>query len=130
QILGLSASQCTQETTIPLSRDIQREKIIYETIDLKKTSLRANVVNHISRLMDLQISTGYVSSNLALPQNDNNVFGILPSGLLGFADTTSGGYGFLTPRQATLISAGQRIERFTGGLNLTFRPSSFLTIRG
>jgi len=130
QHYGVNAQGGTEVTTYFVSGDFQREKGIYETSDLRKTSLRANLTNHISRLMDLQVTTGYVSSNLALPQNDNNVFGILPSGLLGFADTTNGGYGFLTPRQAMLIDAGQRIERFTGGLNLTFRPASFLTMRG
>ena len=81
--------------------------------------------------LDIGITTAYVSSDLALPQNDNNSFGILPSGLLGSADSTSnGGYGFLTPQQAEKVEAGQRIERFTGGLNINFRPWSFLTVRG
>jgi TonB-dependent SusC/RagA subfamily outer membrane receptor len=130
QHYGLTASGGSEATTFFVSGDFQHEKGIYETSDLKKTNVRANITNQISRLMDIQVSTGYVSSTLALPQNDNNVFGILPSGLLGFSDTTNGGYGFLTPQQAKLIDAGQRIERFTGGMNLSFRPSSFLTMRG
>src|SRR5438270_9785853 len=130
QHYGLAASGGNEITTFYVSGDFQRERGIFQSNDLSKTSLRANLRNQVSRLMDLSISTAYVSSDLALPQNDNNSFGILPSGLLGGTDSTNGGYGFLTPQQAELIRAGQRIERFTGGLNLTFRPWSFLSMRG
>src|SRR5207245_816411 len=135
QHYGLSTSGGNEVTTFYLSGDYQREKGIYESNDLKKTSLRANMHNTVSRLLDLSANVGYVSSLLALPQNDNNDQGILPSGLLGlpasfFTDTTNGGYLFLTPQQANLISTTQRVERFTGGLTLNFRPASFLTMRG
>src|SRR5207244_9218660 len=97
-------------TTFYVSGDFQREKGIFRSNDLKKTSLRANLRNQVSRLMDIGITTAYVSSDLALPQNDNNSFGILPSGLLGSADSTSNnGYGFLDPQIAQLGQGGQRI---------------------
>jgi len=131
QHYGLSASGGNEITTFYVSGDFQREKGVFRSNDLKKTSLRANLRNQVSRLMDISVTTAYVSSDLALPQNDNNSFGILPSGLLGSADSSNnGGYGFLTPAQAEKVQAGQRIERFTGGLNLNFRPWSFLTVRG
>jgi TonB-linked SusC/RagA family outer membrane protein len=145
QHYGLSASGGTEVTTFYISGDFQREKGIYESNDLKKTNLRANIRNQISRLLDLTATVGYVTSNVALPQNDNNDQGIASSGLLGFPwDTVAptgnpsnpalpavkGGYRFLTPAQANLISTTQRVERFTGGLNLNFRPASFLTMRG
>jgi len=130
QQYGVSASGGNELTTFFVSGDFQREKGIFESNDLKKTNLRANLRNQISRLMDLGISVGYVSSDLNLPQNDNNVDGILSSGLLGFPDTTNGGYGFLRPDQANQLSSVQRVERFTGGLTLNFRPVSFLTMRG
>ncbi|HEX9347273.1 MAG TPA: SusC/RagA family TonB-linked outer membrane protein [Gemmatimonadales bacterium] len=145
QHYGLSASGGTEVTTFYVSGDFQREKGIYESNDLKKTSLRANIRNQVSRLMDLTATVGYVTSNLALPQNDNNDQGIASSGLLGFPwDTIAptgnpanpslpaikGGYRFLTPTQANLISTTQRVERFTGGLNVNFRPASFLAMRG
>src|SRR5438876_6013062 len=131
QHYGLAASGGNEITTFYVSGDFQRERGIFQSNDLSKTSRRANLRNQVSRLMDLSISTAYVSSDLALPQNDNNSFGILPSGLLGSSDSTNnGGYGFLTPQQAQAVRAGQRIERFTGGLNLNFRPWSFLTMLG
>jgi len=131
QHYGLNASGGNEITTFYVSGDFQREKGIFQSNDLKKTSLRANLRNQVSRLMDISVTTAYVSSDLALPQNDNNSFGILPSGLLGGTDSTvNNGYGFLDPQIAQLVQAGQRIERFTGGLNLNFRPWSFLTLRG
>ncbi len=130
QHYGVSASGGTEITTFYVSGDFQREKGVYESNDLKKTSLRANIRNQVSRLMDLTATVGYVTSNVALPQNDNNDQGIVSSGLLGFPNKTNGGYRFLTPAEANLISTTQRVERFTGGLNLNFRPASFLTMRG
>src|SRR2546425_7937727 len=131
QHYNLSAQGGNEITTFYVSGDFQREKGIFRSNDLKKTSLRANLRNQVSRLLDIAITTAYVSSDLALPQNDNNSFGILPSGLLGGTDSTvNDGYGFLSPSVAQQVEAGQRIERFTGGLNLNFPPASFLSVRG
>jgi TonB-linked SusC/RagA family outer membrane protein len=140
QHYGVSASGGSDITTFYVAGDFQREKGVYESNDLKKTSLRANLHNQISRLMDLSISAGYTSSDVNLPQNDNNNQGILSSGLLGFAFDTvaplarvsdpNGGYRFLNPAQANQVVAAQRVERFTGGMTLSFRPLSFLSFNG
>jgi len=135
QQYGVNASGGNEVTTFYLAGDFQREKGVYESNDLKKTSLRANLHDQVSRLLDLQANVGYVSSNLNLPQNDNNNQGILSSGLLGNPngfqpDTVNGGYGFATPAQANQVVSNERTERFTGGLTANFRPFSFLTMRG
>jgi TonB-linked SusC/RagA family outer membrane protein len=126
----LSAQGGNEITTFYVSGDFQREKGIYESNDLRKTSLRANLTNQVSRLMDIRANVAYVTSNLNLPQNDNNDQGLLPSGLLGFPNSTAGGYRFLTPAEANAISTTQRIERFNGGITANFRPASFLTMHG
>jgi len=130
QHYGISASGGNEATTFYVAGEFQREKGVFESNDLRQTNLRANMRNQISRLMDLSANVGYVTSDLRLPQNDNNDQGLLASGLLGFADTTNGGYAFLTPQQANFIATKERIERFTGGMTLNFRPASFLTMRG
>ena len=136
---GLSASGGSEQTTFYTSGNFERERGVFASNDLRNVSLRANLHNQLSRLMDVTVSTGYVSSDLNLPQNDNNDQGILPSGLLGTSDTSRNfcaqghdchGYGFLTPQEANQIFTGQSIERFTGSLNVNFRPASFLTFRG
>ena len=129
QQYGMSASGGGEQTTYFLSGDFEREKGVYTTNDLRKVNLRANITNQISRLLDIQASTGYTSSELQLPQNDNNALGIVSSGLLGRADTVNSGYGFLTPIQVDNIFVGQRVERYTGSLTANFKPWSFLTLR-
>ena len=136
---GISASGGSEQTTFYTSGSFERERGVFESNDLRRVSLRANLHNQISRLMDVSISTGYVSSDLTLPQNDNNDQGIVSSGLLGTSDTSRNfcaqghdchGYGFLTPQEANKIFTGQGIERFTGSLSANFKPTSFLTFRG
>ncbi len=129
QQYGMSASGGGEQTTFFLSGDFEREKGVYTTNDLRKVNLRANVTNQISRLFDIAASTGYTSSELQLPQNDNNALGIVSSGLLGRADTINSGYGFLTPIQVDNIFVGQRVERYTGSLTANFKPVTFLTLR-
>ena len=129
QQYGMSASGGGEQTTFFLSGDFERENGVYTTNGLRKVNLRANVTNQISRLFDIQASTGYTTSQLALPQNDNNALGIVSSGLLGRADTVNQGYGFLRPLQVDNIFVGQRVERYTGSLTANFKPWSFLTLR-
>jgi len=140
QEYGLTASGGNEATQFFVSGAFQRERGVFESNDLRKTNLRVNVTNQVSRLMDISANMGYVSSLVFLPQNDNNDQGIVSSGLLGYPFDTvapsagvsnpNGGYRFLTPAQAYQISVSQRVERFTGGLNLNFRPTSFLTMLG
>jgi TonB-linked SusC/RagA family outer membrane protein len=130
QQYGISASGGSEATTFYTSGAFEREKGVFASNDLRNVSLRANMHNQVSQRMDISVSTGYVSSDLLLPQNDNNDQGILPSGLLGFSDSSfNHGYGFLTPEQANQIFTGQSIERFTGSVNWNYRPASFLSFR-
>ena len=130
QHYNMNASGGNDVTTFYVSGDFQREKGIYSSSDLRKTSVRANLRDQVSDKMDLTINTGYITSNLSLPQNDNNNQGILSSGLLGFPDTTNGGYGFATPSQITQIITAERVERFIGGATANYRPVSFLALHG
>jgi TonB-dependent starch-binding outer membrane protein SusC len=130
QQYGLSASGGSDLTTFFLSGELEREKGVYHPNDLRQVSLRANVHHQASRLLDIAVSTSYISSDLGLPQNDNNSAGIASSGLLGSANPNVNlGYGFLTPSQSFNIDVMQSIERFTGSVNASFRPTSFLTLR-
>ncbi len=130
QQYGVSASGGSEQTTFFLSGDFEREKGIYTINDLRRVALRANVSNQVSRLLDIQASTGYTSSQLQLPQNDNNALGIVSSGLLGRADTINQGYGFLRPSQVDNIFVAQRVERYSGSIQATFHPWGFLALRG
>jgi TonB-dependent starch-binding outer membrane protein SusC len=129
QQYGLSVSGGTDAVTYFVSGEFEAENGIYAINNLNKRNFRANLHTQVSPKFDLAVNAGYVSSNLRRPQNDNNSFGILASGLLGLTDSTNGGYGFLTPAQSMSIETRQGIERFTGSLNASWRPTSFLTAR-
>lgn len=95
---------------------------------VKRVSLRANLNAQLSQTLALQTSTGYIDGDIRLPQNDNNVVGMLPSGLLGSSDSTNGkgGWGFHTPEEVFWIDTYQNIQRFTQSGTLTWTPTHWL----
>ena len=101
---------------------------------LTQVSLRTNVNANVASNADLQVNVGYVSSVLRLPQNDNNVLGILPSGYFGQASASdtagAGGWGFFRPGEIFSMLRQQNVERFTGSLTMNYRPYSWLSARG
>jgi TonB-linked SusC/RagA family outer membrane protein len=128
--VGLAASGGTERTTFYTSGHFEKENGVYSVNHLRRVSVRANLHDQARPNLDFLISTSYTSSSLRLPENDNNVFGVLSSGFLGSADSTANkGYGFLTPAQSFSIQTFQGIERFTGSLNTKYRPWDFLEFR-
>lgn len=123
---GLNVSGGSKEATYFFSGEQEGERGIYLANQLKRTSLRANVRAQVSSTLDLSVATGFLSSSLRRPENDNNSFGILPSGLLGLTDTTNGGFGFLTPAQSMSLVTNQKINRFTGSMIANWYPRSWL----
>jgi len=130
QQVGANVTGGSDVMTYFVSGEVENENGIYNISNLKRYNLRTNVTAQVSPKTAINVSAGYVSSDLQRPQNDNNSLGILPSGLLGLTDSANGGYAFLTPDQSMSIASFQRIERFTGGVTVDFRPFSFLTTRG
>jgi TonB-dependent starch-binding outer membrane protein SusC len=69
-----------------------------------------------------------------LPQNDNNVTGMLPSGLFGRGFSGTRGnfgseWGFSRPGEVFAILTEQDITRFTTSFNATWRPTTHITAR-
>lgn len=96
----------------------------------RRISLRSNLATHLRSNLDAQANIGYVSSNLRLPQNDNNVLGMLPSGYFGVMDTLGrSNWGFFAPGEIFSLERQQRIERFTGSGSLQWRPLPWLASR-
>ena len=50
---------------------------------LRRVNLRANLSANLSDKLDVQVSSGFVTSSLRLPQIDNNAFGIGSNGFGG-----------------------------------------------
>src|SRR5437870_3793609 len=94
---------------------------------LSRRSARANVDFHVSPRAAVSLAAGYLSSAVRMPLNDNNILGVLPSGFLGFGDSTiNDGWGFFPPGDVFQIRTSQAVERLTGSLRGTWRPLSFL----
>ena len=97
----------------------------------RRISLRSNLSTHLRSNLDVQANIGYVTGKLRLPQNDNNVLGMLPSGYFGTTDTLGAeGWGFFAPGEVFSLERTQRIERFTGSGQVQWRPFSWLSGRG
>jgi TonB-linked SusC/RagA family outer membrane protein len=97
----------------------------------RRISLRSNLSTHLRSNVDVQANIGYVSGKLRLPQNDNNVLGMLPSGYFGTTDTLGrSGWGFFAPGEIFSLERTQRIERFTGSGQVQWRPFNWLSGRG
>ena len=93
----------------------------------RQISMRSNLTAQLSKIVELQTNVGYTSGKLLLPQNDNNVLGMLPSGYFGTTDTLgTPGWGFFAPGEIFSLLRQQNIERFTGSGQLTWRPLSWL----
>jgi TonB-linked SusC/RagA family outer membrane protein len=105
----------------------------YRPNDLTKVSMRSNIQAQLRRNVDVALKTGLVMSNGRLPQNDNNVTGVLPSGLFGkgYQGTRAFGsmWGFQRPGEVFGILTEQSITRFTGSFNTTWRPTAHITAR-
>lgn len=126
---GLNVSGGSEQTTYYLSGELEKEDGVYYNNDLTRYSLRANLTNRPSDKLDIAVATGYTSSDLRLPDNDNNALGFLGSGLLGGSDTLRRGWGFLVPEESYKIRTLQGVERYTGSATIDARPFSFLTAR-
>ncbi len=94
---------------------------------LERASIRVNLNARLYNNLDLSTSIGYVTAEINTPPNDNNVTGILPSGLLGLSDSTDqGGYGFFLPEDIMFVQTQQSIDRFTNSVSALWRPTTWL----
>jgi TonB-linked SusC/RagA family outer membrane protein len=97
--------------------------------DLNKLSLRANASAKVSSKADLQLSLGYVTSRLRLPENDNTLNSVIGSGDgAGVPQDVNRGW-YLIPAEIYAERNRQGIGRFTGGLTANWLPLGWLSTR-
>ena len=125
---NLAASGGSEQTTFYVAGHYTREDGVYQVNQERTVNLVANLHQQTRSNLDFQATAIYASGQLRLPDNDNDVFGVLSSGFLGSSDSGNGrlGYGFLTPAQSFSIRSFQTIDRFTGSVQTNYRPLSFL----
>ena len=136
QKFGGAVSGGVPASTYFLSADAEQEAGVYTTSNLAKLNLRGNISAHPNDKVDLNVSTGFLRSELQLPQNDNNYYGAISNGLAGWpgddpitASNPDGtnGYNPVPPQQFDHIDTRQGVNRFTGGANGAWRPLSWLS---
>lgn len=128
---GLNASGGVNQVTYYLSAENDREQGIFAPNKVNRVNLRANVTTMLSDRLTVAIRSGYVTSFIEMPQNDNNFAGVHLNGNLGYPrdhpDGSTGWY-WQTPEQIFAVEAEQEIARLTGGVNVNFQPLSWLSL--
>ncbi|MFI5279394.1 MAG: SusC/RagA family TonB-linked outer membrane protein [Gemmatimonadales bacterium] len=103
---------------------------VYRPNQLHAVNVRSNIHAVASPTLDFTGTLGLVQSSTYLPQNDNNVTGLLPSGLFGTGYATSPTiYGFFLPGDVSQIQTRQDIDRLTGTVSVNWLPSTWFTGR-
>jgi TonB-dependent starch-binding outer membrane protein SusC len=130
--IGVNVSGGGDVATYYFSAEREGEDGVFLNNELDRVSLRANVRSNIRDDLDLAVSTGYTTSDLSLPQNDNNILGLVSNGLLGFAEDVprTRGYAPVGPDQIYEIDTRQQVDRFVGSANANWRPLDWLSFVG
>lgn len=138
---GFSVTGGGDRATYFLSADIDRDHGVVRPNYLDRASVRANMTGQLTNKVTTQVFTNFISSRLKFPQNDNNILGVISSGLLGsaFNDDTAGApcrvdktcsSGYLsgqTPQQIFAIDTREDVERFIGSSVTTWQALPWLT---
>ena len=129
---GMDASGGSDVAQYFIGGDFSREQGVYEINRQRMISLRSNVRGQLRPNFDLSVNVGYTQNRLRLPQNDNNVRGVIPQGLLGNFenDPVLHGWGFDTPQDIFAINTQQNVEHFTGSTRANWQALSWLSAIG
>lgn len=103
----------------------------------RRVSVRANLGAELTPTLNVNISTGFVTSDQRLPQTDNNTTGLLSNGFggPGFKNNVDAsgrplfGYRLYTPDQFFSETVEQDVNRFLGSGTGTWTPAKWFTGR-
>ncbi|HVA57139.1 MAG TPA: SusC/RagA family TonB-linked outer membrane protein [Gemmatimonadaceae bacterium] len=107
-------------------------------------SLRSNVTAQLKPNVQSTITANYIDRQVGLPQNDNDIYGVMGNILLGKAfncasgvappncrsDTLSHGFYSANPNTFYYWPITQDAKRFVGGANTTWQVTNWLTAMG
>jgi TonB-linked SusC/RagA family outer membrane protein len=151
KLTGLSVAGGSDIATYFVSGEYQREQNVVAINALQRLNLRANLRSQLTKALDMQLTVGYMNSDLRRPQNDNNSFGVVSASLLGRAadctpsgakahpalcsngaDTVSHGYfnPGVDPNDFFNINTRQGVQRLTSGLTSNWTPLNWLAVNG
>jgi TonB-linked SusC/RagA family outer membrane protein len=133
---GANAAGGNDVVTYYVSGDHEYERGVINYNTLNKTNLRANLTAQLRSDLRLQVSSGYVTSGVAVNSNDNSVFSPLINGFIGraffFPNTASGrrnrmNYWQFEPEILQEYVSHQDVDRFTVGTTGTYTPLTWLS---
>jgi TonB-linked SusC/RagA family outer membrane protein len=130
---GASVAGGSDQITYYLGGNFDREQGVFEISQDQRASGRANLSLQMRDNWNIQLGSSYLASHTRFPQNDNNVLGIVSSGLLGnaFDDPTAHGYlSGQVPQAIYAINTRQDVQRFENSVNTSYQPLSWLTATG
>lgn len=134
QKYGVNVAGGGEAATYFISGDVENSNGVYrfDANNLERVNLRANFTGQVREDLDVAVTSGFIASDLRLPQNDNNVLGLLSGGLLGWNDRDAGtnGYLYVDPEQSSAIQTFQDVQRVNGTINLNYRPLEWLSLVG
>ena len=136
---GINVSGGSDAATYYVSADTEDEDGVISFNTLDKRNFRANFTGRPSEKLNIGVTAGYTDSEVALNQNDNNIFSPLINGLLATPvfipgqDTLGAprsrpglGFGFSVADISNIVTF-QEVDRFIGGLNTTYNPLPWLS---
>ncbi|AHG90170.1 TonB-dependent outer membrane protein, SusC/RagA [Gemmatirosa kalamazoonensis] len=142
---GASASGGGDAAQYFVSYDGNFTQGTYAPSKVRMNSGRANINARLRGNLTSQFTTNYVDRRIGLPYNDNNIYGVVPNGVLGKAgncvagntspacvvsgvrDTLGSGFYSRLPSTFYFVSNEQAVRRFIAGNNTTWQPFSWLT---
>jgi TonB-dependent starch-binding outer membrane protein SusC len=132
QKYGLNVSGGGDFMTYFLGGEIEEEQGIYANNHLDRVSLRANLRSQLRDNLDVTVTSGWITSDLRMPWNDNVTGGVIGDALTGEPedDPERRGYALAPPSQLALVDTRQGIRRLTGSLNSNYRPLPWLSVVG
>ena len=130
---GASVTGGTDQITYYVSGNYDKEQGVFEVSQEQRASGRANLSVQMRDNWNVQLGTSYLAAHTRLPQNDNNVLGVVSSGLLGNAFDDPVAHGYLSgqiPQAIYAINTHQDVNRFENTVNTSYQPLSWLTATG
>ena len=127
-VMGANVSGKAGDMNYFLSGEHEDETGVYRQDGVKKTNVRANFGMRPVDPLNVQISTGYVSSLLNLFADGGTGLGIVTNALAGGACSTC--WFSFSPDQLATIDALQEVDRFIGSTTATLQAMKWLQLRG
>lgn len=141
---GASAVGGNDRVTYYIDGNYDRQQGVFDANTDQRAGGRANLNAQLTDNWNIQLGTNYLADHLRLPQNDNDILGIVSSGILGsaFDDSVPGkacpspgcAHGYLNGQIPQVLEAvwqtRQDIQRFQNSLTSNYQPLHWLKATG